>query len=83
MFFPRIVRKKALFLPSRIASSKADVSLARWWSSLTYMARVCLRIGPTEREIRLSEEDEARNMITFELVASARPEGSTVDFPVV
>lgn len=39
---------------------------------MTYMARVCLRIGPTERETRLSEEDEARNMITFELVASAR-----------
>ena len=50
---------------------------------MTYMARVCLRIGPTERETRLREEDEARNMITFELVASARPEGSTVDFPVV
>ena len=47
------------------------------------LARVCLRIGPTQRETGLSKEDEARNMITFEPVASARPEGSAVDFPVV
>ena len=42
-----------------------------------------LRIRPTQRETELSNEDEARNMITFEPVTSARPEGNAVDFPVV
>lgn len=84
-FFSRIVRKKALFLPAGIAGYKNDVRLELSWSSFIHVKRAYLRLKPTREGSRAEKwRRSVRNtMINLKPLDSARPEGSTVDFPIV
>ena len=56
MFLPRIVRKKAIFLPSGIASSKADVSLAHRGSGKSLSENRANTEGNRAEQRRWSQE---------------------------